>query len=87
MRRNRTHPEKVKRRKGILEPAPHGPCGVPLWNDRQEHEPGLLPCLPLGRLTRGLSNEGTEMTLSVLAYNHFRAISILGVAKMIRALR
>jgi len=37
-------------------------------------------------LTRALKNAGTEMSLSVLAYALLRAISILGVPRMIRAL-
>ena len=37
-------------------------------------------------LTRGLTNVGTETSLSVLAYDLLRAINILGVPKMIRAL-
>jgi hypothetical protein len=36
--------------------------------------------------TRGLSNAGTEMSLSVLVYDLLRAISILGVPRMTRAL-
>jgi hypothetical protein len=37
-------------------------------------------------LTRGLSNVGTEMNLSVLAYDLLRVISTLGAPRMIRAL-
>ncbi len=37
-------------------------------------------------LTRGLRNVGTEMSLSVLAYDLLRVINILGVPGMTRAL-
>ena len=37
-------------------------------------------------LTRGLENVGTEMALTVTAYNLKRAINILGVKRMIAAL-
>ena len=36
-------------------------------------------------LTRGLRNVNTEASLSVLAYNLRRAINILGVRRLIRA--
>jgi transposase/ElaB/YqjD/DUF883 family membrane-anchored ribosome-binding protein len=70
-RRNRAHPEKLKRRKGIVE----HPFGTIKRIMNQEYF-----------LTKRLSNVGTEMSLSVLAYNLLRAINILGVPKMIRAL-
>lgn len=38
-------------------------------------------------LTRGLKNVGTEMSLSVLAYNLKRTIGIMGVAPLVAALR
>lgn len=38
-------------------------------------------------LTRGIENVSTEMSLSVLAYNFKRVLSILGVAKAQRAMR
>lgn len=38
-------------------------------------------------LTRGLAHVGTEMSLHVLAYNFKRLISLLGVAKMMKAMR
>ena len=38
-------------------------------------------------LTRGLQNVGTEMSLSVLAYNLKRTIGIMGVAPLVAALR
>ncbi len=37
-------------------------------------------------LTKGLHNVGTEMSLHVLAYNLKRAINILGVQGLLRAL-
>ena len=38
-------------------------------------------------LTRGLAHVGTEMSLHVLAYNFKRLISLLGMAKMMKAMR
>lgn len=38
-------------------------------------------------LMRGIENVSTEMSLSVLAYNFKRVLSILGVAKAQRAMR
>ena len=38
-------------------------------------------------LTRGSENVGTEFSLNVLAYNIKRVISILGIAKTIRAMK
>ena len=38
-------------------------------------------------LTRRLEHVGTEMSLHVLAYNFKRLISLLGVAKMMKAMR
>ncbi|MCJ7709028.1 MAG: transposase [Anaerolineales bacterium] len=70
-RRNPTHPEKLKRRKGIVE----HPFGTIKRSMNQEYF-----------LTRGLGNVRTEMSLSVLAYDLLRAVNILGVPKMIRAL-
>ena len=37
-------------------------------------------------LTKGLHNTGTEMSLQVLAYNMKRAINLLGVERLVRAL-
>jgi len=37
--------------------------------------------------TRRLANVGTEMSLHVLAYNLKRVISILGIAKTMKAIR
>lgn len=37
-------------------------------------------------LTKGLHNTGTEMSLQVLAYNMKRAINVLGVERLLRAL-
>jgi transposase len=38
-------------------------------------------------LTRGLAHVGTEMSLHVLAYNFKRLMSLLGMAKMMKAMR
>ena len=38
-------------------------------------------------LTRGLANVGTEMSLHVLAYNLKRVISVLGIAKTLKAVQ
>src|SRR4029453_11101211 len=38
-------------------------------------------------LTRGLTHVGTEMSLHVLAYNFKRLIQILGMEKMMKAMR
>jgi hypothetical protein len=70
-RRNRAHPEKIKRRKGIVE----RPFGTIKRSMNQKYF-----------LTKGLANAGTEMSLSVLAYDLLRSINILGVPTMIRAL-
>jgi secreted protein with Ig-like and vWFA domain len=69
--RVRTHPEKVKRRKGIVE--------HPFGRIKKSMNQGYF-------LTRGLRNVGTEMSLSVLAYDLLRVVNILGVPRMIRAL-
>jgi len=37
-------------------------------------------------LTRTLANVGTEMSLHVLAYNFKRVLSILGIAKTMKAM-
>jgi hypothetical protein len=70
-RRNRAHPEKFKQRKGIVE----HPFGTIKRNMNQGYF-----------LTKGLTSVGTEMSLSVLAYNLLRVVNILGAPKMIRAL-
>ena len=70
-RKNRAHPEKLKRRKGIVE--------HPFGTIKRSMNQGYL-------LTKGLANVGTEMSLSVLAYKLLRAINILGVPQMIRGL-
>lgn len=70
-RRNRAHPEKFKRRKGMVE--------HPFGTIKRSMNQGYF-------LTRGLRNVATEMSLSVLAYDLLRAMNILGVPKMIRAL-
>lgn len=38
-------------------------------------------------LTRGIDNVSTEMSLNVLAYNFKRVMSILGMVKMMKAMR
>ena len=38
-------------------------------------------------LTRGMANVATEMSLTVLAYNFKRLISILGFARTMKAMR
>jgi len=69
--RVRGAPEKMKLRKCLAE-HPFGTMKRP-WNQ------GYF-------LTKGLENVGTEMNLTVLAYNIKRAVNILGVPKMIEAL-
>jgi transposase len=70
-RRNRAHPEKLKRRKGMVE--------HPFGTIKRSMNQGYF-------LMKGLLNVGTEMSLSVLAYNLMRAVNILSVPRMIRAL-
>jgi transposase len=70
-RRVRTEPEKVKRRKCIVE----HPFGTIKHSMNQGHF-----------LMRGLPNVRSEMSLTVLAYNIKRVINILGVQKMQAAL-
>ena len=70
-RRNRAHPEKLKRRKGLVE--------HPFGTIKRSMNQGYF-------LTRGLKSVATEMSLSVLAYDLLRVVNILGVPRMIRAL-
>ena len=63
-------PEKMKRRKALAE---HPFGTIKRWMDM-----GYF-------LMRGLKKVGAEMSLTVLAYNLKRAISILGVLKLIEA--
>lgn len=70
-RRVRSHPEKLKRRKGLVE--------HPFGTIKRSMNQGYF-------LTRRLRNVGTEMSLSVLAYDLLRVINILGVPRMISAL-
>ena len=70
-RRVRAEPEKVKRRKGIVE--------HPFGTIKHSMNQGYF-------LTRGLDNVRSEMSLTILAYNIKRMINILGVQKMTRAL-
>jgi transposase len=70
-RRVRSHPEKLKRRKALVE--------HPFATIKRNLNQGYF-------LTRGLSNVATEMSLSVLVYDLLRVINILGVPTMIRAL-
>jgi len=78
-RRVRSHPEKLKRRKGIVE----HPFGTIKRSTSSRCPDGMNQGY---FLTRGLTNVGTEMSLSVLAYDLLRAFNILGVPKMIKAL-
>jgi len=78
-RRNRAHPEKLKRRKGIVEPVPRPLAEHPFGTIKRSMNQGYF-------LMKGLLNMGTEMSLSVLAYNLMRAVNILSVPRMIRAL-
>jgi hypothetical protein len=70
-RRNRLHPEKLKRRKEIVE--------HPFGTMKRSMNQGYF-------LTRGLEMVRTEMSLTVLAYNLKRVINILGVKRMVQAL-
>jgi transposase len=70
-RRVRAQPEKVKRRKCIVE----HPFGTIKHSMNQGHF-----------LMRGLPNVRSEMSLTVLAYNIKRVINILGVQNMVAAL-
>jgi hypothetical protein len=67
----RSHPEKLKRRKGIVE--------HPFGTIKRSVNQGYI-------LAGGLTNVGAEMSLSVLAYDLLRVINILGVPKTMRAL-
>jgi transposase len=69
--RNRRHPEKLKRRKEIVE----HPFGTIKRNMNQGYF-----------LMRGLSKVRTEMNLTVIAYNMKRVMNILGVNRMVQAL-
>jgi transposase len=69
--RVRAHPEKVKLRKCLVE--------HPFGTIKRHWNQGFF-------LTRGLGKVGTEMSLTVLAYNIQRAVKILGVPRMIEAL-
>ncbi len=70
-RRNRLHPEKIKRRKETVE----HPFGTIKRNMNQGYF-----------LTRGLNKVRTEMNLTVIAYNMKRVMNILGVKRMVQAL-
>jgi transposase len=70
-RRNRLHPEKLKRRKEIVE--------HPFGTIKRIMNQGYF-------LTRGLEMVRTEMSLTVIAYNMKRVINILGVKRMVQAL-
>jgi hypothetical protein len=70
-RRNRLHPEKLKRRKEIVE--------HPFGTMKRSMNQGYF-------LMRGLSKVRTEMSLTVTAYNMKRVINILGVKRMVQAL-
>jgi hypothetical protein len=68
---NRLHPEKLKRRKEIVE--------HPFGTMKRSMNQGYF-------LTRGLEKVIAEMSLTVTAYNIKRAINILGVKRMVQAL-
>jgi len=70
-RRIRAQPEKLKRRKGLVE--------HPFGTLKRSMNQGYF-------LTRGLANVQAEMSLSVLAYNLKRVINILSVPRMVQAL-
>lgn len=69
--RNRLHPEKLKRRKEIVE--------HPFGTMKRSMNQGYL-------LMRGLKKVKTEMCLTVTAYNMKRVFNILGVKRMVQAL-
>ena len=70
-RRARAEPDKVKRRKAIVE----HPFGTIKHGMNQGHF-----------LTRGLANMRCEISFTVLAYSIRRVINIVGVQKMTGAL-
>lgn len=70
-RRIRLHPEKLKRRKEIVE--------HPFGTMKRSMNQGYF-------LTRGLEMVRTEMSLTVIAYNMKRVFNILGVKRMVQAL-
>jgi transposase len=70
-RRNRLHPEKLKRRKEIVE--------HPFGTMKRSMNQGYF-------LTRGLEKVKAEMSFTVTAYNMKRVLNILGVKRMVRAL-
>ena len=70
-KRVRSEPEKVRRRKAIVE-HPFGTIKT------------AMGCR--GILTRGLENVKTEMSLTVLAYNLKRVLNILGTRSLMGAM-
>jgi hypothetical protein len=66
-----SHPEMMLKRKAMVEP-PFGT--IQRWMDQGSF------------LMRGKQKVSTEMSLSILAYNIKRALNILGVQTMIKAL-
>jgi hypothetical protein len=70
-RRNRLHPQKVRRRKAIVE--------HPLGTMKRSMNQGYF-------LTRGLEMVKAEMSLTVTAYNLKRVLNIPGVKRMVQAL-
>jgi transposase len=70
-RRNRLHPEKLKRRKEIVE--------HPFGTMKRSMNQGYF-------LMRGLEKVKAEMSLTVTAYNIKRVLNILGVKRMVQAL-
>jgi len=69
--RNRLHPEKLKRRKEIVE--------HPFGTMKRSMNQGYF-------LMRGLKKVNTEMSLTVTAYNMKRVFNILGVKRMVQTL-
>jgi transposase len=70
-RRNRMHPEKIKRRKEIVE--------HPFGTIKRSMNQGYF-------LMRGIQKVKTEMSLTVIAYNMKRVFNIMGVKRMVQAL-
>lgn len=70
--RVRDHPEIMRRRMQLAE--------HPLGTLKRAWHQGFFLC-------RGAQKVGAEMSLSVMAYNLKRAVNILGVPKLITALR
>jgi hypothetical protein len=68
-RRIRLHPEKLKRRKELVE--------HPFGKMKRSMNQGYF-------LMRGLNKVKTEISLTVIAYNMKRVLNILGVKRMVQ---